>query len=142
VLLVGNGSLSGVWVMGVLLRSLRIILPTDARALGQSRARADVGHLPHCVRPMRGTVSGAAVNFHAVCAVDIRARPPARHTRPPKRAAACRFRKLDSRVSMMEPTKDRVCNNISEPLDRACAGRVLPERNMSSYVIIIGDVFR
>jgi hypothetical protein len=88
VLLVGNGSLSGVWVMGVLLRSLRIILPTDARALGQSRARADVGHLPHCVRPMRGTVSGAAVNFHAVCAVDIRARPPARHTRPPKRAAA------------------------------------------------------
>ena len=55
---------------------------------------------------------------------------------------SCRFRKLDSRVSMMEPTKDRVCNNISEPLDRACAGRVLPERNMSSYVIIIGDVFR
>jgi hypothetical protein len=54
----------------------------------------------------------------------------------------CRFRKLDSRVSMMEPTKDWVCNNISEPLDRACAGRVLPERNMSSYVIIIGDVFR
>jgi hypothetical protein len=54
----------------------------------------------------------------------------------------CRFRQLDSRVSMMEPTKNRVCNNISEPLDRACAGRVLPERNMSSYVIIIGDVFR
>jgi hypothetical protein len=56
--------------------------------------------------------------------------------------ASCRFRKLDSRVSMMEPTKDRVCNNISEPLNRACVGRVLPERNMSSYVIIIGDVFR
>jgi hypothetical protein len=55
---------------------------------------------------------------------------------------SCRFRQLDSRVSMMEPTKDRVCNNISEPLDRACVGRVLPERNMSSYVIIIGDVFR
>src|SRR5450755_3972842 len=58
------------------------------------------------------------------------------------RVGGCRFRKLDSRVSMMEPTKDRVCNNISEPLNRACVGRVLPERNMSSYVIIIGDVFR
>lgn len=55
---------------------------------------------------------------------------------------ACRFRKLDSRVSMMEPAKDRVCDNISEPLDRACVGRILPERNMSSYAIIIGDVFR
>jgi hypothetical protein len=43
---------------------------------------------------------------------------------------------------MMEPTKDRVCNNISEPLDRARAGRVLPGRNMSAHVIIIGDVFR
>jgi len=67
----------------------------------------------------------------------------ARHT--PRYLAqknACRFRKLDSRVSMMEPTKDRVCNNISKPLNRVCVGRVLPERNMSSYVIIIGDVFR
>ena len=33
---------------------------------------------------------------------------------------------------MMEPTKDWLCNNISKPLDRACVGRVLPERNMSS----------
>jgi hypothetical protein len=33
---------------------------------------------------------------------------------------------------MMEPDKDRMRNNVSEPLDRACAGRVLPERNMRS----------
>ena len=26
---------------------------------------------------------------------------------------SCRFRKRDSRVSMMEPTKDWLCNNIS-----------------------------
>jgi hypothetical protein len=32
---------------------------------------------------------------------------------------------------MMEPTKDRVCNNISEPLDRACVGVTLSSR-MSS----------
>jgi hypothetical protein len=33
-------------------------------------------------------------------------------------------------------------NYVSEPLDRACAGRVLPERNMRSRLIIIGGVFR
>ena len=42
----------------------------------------------------------------------------------------------------MEPAKDRMRNNVSEPLDRACAGRVLPERNMRSHLIIIGCVFR
>jgi hypothetical protein len=31
---------------------------------------------------------------------------------------------------MMEPTKDRVRSNISESLDRACVGFVLPERNV------------
>ena len=47
------------------------------------------------------------------------------------------------RVSMMmEPTKDRVCNNISEQLDRACVVRVLPKRSVSSRVIIIGGEFR
>jgi hypothetical protein len=35
-----------------------------------------------------------------------------------------------------------MCNNISEPLDRACARRVLPERNVNSHFIIIGTVFR
>ena len=33
-------------------------------------------------------------------------------------------------------------NNVSEPLDRACADRVLPERNMRSRLVIIGGVFR
>ena len=42
----------------------------------------------------------------------------------------------------MESAKDWMCNNVSEPLDRACVGRVLPERNVSSHVIIIGGVFR
>jgi hypothetical protein len=54
----------------------------------------------------------------------------------------CRFRKLDSCVLMVKAAKDRKCNNVSEPLDRACAGRVLPERNVSSHLIIIGGVFR
>jgi hypothetical protein len=30
---------------------------------------------------------------------------------------ACRFRKLDSSVSMMQSAKDRIRNNLSEPLD-------------------------
>jgi hypothetical protein len=30
----------------------------------------------------------------------------------------------------MEPAKDRMRNHPSEPLDWACAGRVLPERNI------------
>ena len=33
-------------------------------------------------------------------------------------------------------------NNVSEPLDWACAGRILPERNVNSYFIVIGAVFR
>ncbi len=28
---------------------------------------------------------------------------------------------------MVEPAKNRMRDNVSEPLDRACAGRVLPE---------------
>jgi len=28
-------------------------------------------------------------------------------------------------------------NNLSEPLDRACAGRILPKRNMRSHLVII-----
>jgi hypothetical protein len=43
---------------------------------------------------------------------------------------------------MMEPAKDRMRNDVSEPLDRACAGRVLPERNMRSHLVIIDGVFR
>jgi len=43
---------------------------------------------------------------------------------------------------MMEPAKNRMRNNVSEPLNRTCAGRVLPEWNVSSHFIIIGGVFR
>jgi hypothetical protein len=43
---------------------------------------------------------------------------------------------------MVEPAKDGMRDNVSEPLDRARAGRVLPKRNVSSHFIIIGGVFR
>jgi hypothetical protein len=33
---------------------------------------------------------------------------------------------------MVEPAKNRMRDDVSEPLDRACAGRVLPKRNVSS----------
>src|SRR5580704_5939683 len=36
----------------------------------------------------------------------------------------------------------RMRNNVSEPLDRACAGRVLPARNMRSHLIMIDGIFR
>jgi hypothetical protein len=43
---------------------------------------------------------------------------------------------------MMEPAKDRMRNNVSEPLDRAFAGRVRLERNMRSNLVIIDGIFR
>jgi len=49
---------------------------------------------------------------------------------------------LDSCVSMVQSAKDRMRNNASEPLDWACAGRILPKRNVNSYFIVIGAVFR
>ena len=42
---------------------------------------------------------------------------------------------------MMEPAKDRGRNNVSEPFDRACAGRVLPKRNMCSHLVIVNGIF-
>jgi catechol 2,3-dioxygenase-like lactoylglutathione lyase family enzyme len=57
-----------------------------------------------------------------------------------KRGYACRFRKLDSGVSMVRPAKNRIRDNISEPLDRARAGCVILQRNMNSHFIIIGAV--
>src|ERR1700730_8514270 len=57
-------------------------------------------------------------------------------------SAPCRFRNLDSSVPMMKPAKDRVRNNVSETLDRACAGRILPKRNMRSHLVIIDGIFR
>src|SRR5260370_36407051 len=41
-----------------------------------------------------------------------------------------------------EKLEDRIRNNVSEPLDRTCAGRVLPKRDVSSHLIIIGRIFR
>src|SRR6266404_3945916 len=40
------------------------------------------------------------------------------------RQPPCRFRKLDSGVSMMEPAKDRTGDNVPAPLDRAREGRL------------------
>ena len=48
----------------------------------------------------------------------------------------------DSYVSMVQPAKDRMRNNVSEPLDRVRAGSVLPERNVSSQFVVIGGVLR
>jgi hypothetical protein len=43
---------------------------------------------------------------------------------------------------MVQPAKDRMRNNVSGPLDWARVGHVLPERNVSPHVIIIGGIFR
>src|SRR5713101_3643892 len=36
---------------------------------------------------------------------------------PSAQLGGCRFRKLDSCISMVQPAKDRMCNNISEAFD-------------------------
>src|SRR5271165_7252527 len=59
-----------------------------------------------------------------------------------QRGTGCRFRKLDSCISMVEPAKDRMCNNISEAFDRAHVGSILRERDVSPHVIIIGGIAR
>src|SRR5947209_1963992 len=43
---------------------------------------------------------------------------------------------------MVQPTKNRMSNNVSEPLDRASTGRVLSKRNVNAHLVIIGGVFR
>jgi hypothetical protein len=43
---------------------------------------------------------------------------------------------------MVEPAKDWMRDNVSEPLDLPRVGRVLPKRNVSSNFIVIGGVFR
>jgi hypothetical protein len=37
---------------------------------------------------------------------------------------------------MVEPVKNRMRDDVAEPLDRACAWRVLPKRNVSSHFVI------
>src|SRR5215467_11941134 len=48
----------------------------------------------------------------------------------------------DSCVSMVWPTKDRLRDNVSEPLNRARAGCVLAERKVSPHLIIVAGVTR
>jgi hypothetical protein len=48
----------------------------------------------------------------------------------------------NSCVSMVQPAKDRLRNNVSEPLDRACAGCILAKRKVSPHLIIVAGVFR
>src|SRR6266545_550418 len=43
---------------------------------------------------------------------------------------------------MVEAAKNRMRGNVSEPFGRACAGRALPKRNVSSHFIIVGGAFR
>ena len=59
-----------------------------------------------------------------------------------KGLACCRFRNLDSCVSMVYPAEDRIRNNVSKSLDRTCGGRVLPKRDVSSHLIIISRISR
>ena len=42
----------------------------------------------------------------------------------------------------MKAAKDRVRNNVSELLDRACAECVLLKRNMRSHLVIVDGIFR
>jgi hypothetical protein len=42
---------------------------------------------------------------------------------------------------MVQPAKDWMRNNVSEPLDWARVGSVRPERNVSSPFVIIGRIF-
>jgi hypothetical protein len=42
---------------------------------------------------------------------------------------------------MVQPAKDWMRNNVSEPLDWARVGSVLPERNVISPFVIIGRIF-
>ena len=48
----------------------------------------------------------------------------------------------NSCVSMVQPAKDRLRNNVSEPLDRTCAGCILAKRKVRPHLIIVAGVFR
>src|SRR5262245_24388458 len=45
-------------------------------------------------------------------------------------------------VAVVSPTKDRLRDNVSEPLDRACAGCVFAKRKVRPHLIIVAGVFR
>jgi hypothetical protein len=48
----------------------------------------------------------------------------------------------NSYISMVQSAKDRLRNNVSEPLDRACAGCILAKRKVRPHLIIVAGVFR
>ena len=48
----------------------------------------------------------------------------------------------NSYISMVQSAKDRLRNNVSEPLDRARAGCVLAKRKVRPHLIIVAGVFR
>jgi len=43
---------------------------------------------------------------------------------------------------VVESAKDRIRDNVAEPVDGPSAGRILPERNVGPNLIVIGRVFR
>ena len=54
----------------------------------------------------------------------------------------CRFRKLYTGASMMQPTKDRIGDDVSDSLDATSVRRILSDRNVSSRLIVVACVFR
>jgi len=43
---------------------------------------------------------------------------------------------------MVQPAQDRLRDYVSKPLDRPRAGRILPQRNMGSRLIVVRRIFR
>src|SRR5262249_13047925 len=56
--------------------------------------------------------------------------------------ARCGFRELRSVRIDGVATKDRLRDNVSEPLNRACARCVLAKRKVRPHLIIVASVFR
>jgi len=48
----------------------------------------------------------------------------------------------DSRVSMVQPTEDRLGDNIPEPLNPALAGRILPQHKVGPTFVIVARILR
>src|SRR5215475_8552041 len=47
-----------------------------------------------------------------------------------------------TRQILLKSAKDRLRDNVSEPLDRACAGCLLAKRKVRPHLIIVAGVFR
>src|SRR5262249_60602987 len=66
----------------------------------------------------------------------------ARRAGPRAEVAGVASENSDSCISMVQSAKDRLRNNVSEPLNRACAGCVLAKRKVRPHLIIVARVFR